>query len=288
MKIRVLTTCMVGVSAWVGVAGCSSGPDAVPHAARPSSVPWSASPVPSTTARDSARLSALMRRVAAWSDPYHSVTATESVAADGRTVRFDGLFAWGARPAMDVTSPTAQLGLQRLKSADKTEVLLTGGSYYYSIDPRPSGPAKGKHWMRTTVPQSDGSAAAHGLQANPEYGVWMLADATGWTDLGAENVDDTVGRHYQGTVTAAALSADRRLARAAGNALPTLLAGVGSAQLDVWVDTHGKPLRWVATMGTARSFAVDLFDFGGLRSITPPTTRDTVDAAALAAHPTTA
>jgi hypothetical protein len=229
-----------------------------------------------------------MRRVAAWSDPYHSVTATESVLADGRTVRFDGLFAWGAQSAMDVRSPTAQLGLHRLNSGDKTEVLLAGDRYYYSVEPRPSGPLKGKHWLRRTVPQTDGVAGAHGLQANPEYGVWMLTDATGWTDLGADNVDDTVGRHYQGTVTAAALSADNRLTRSAGNALPTLLAGAGSAQLDVWVDTHGKPLRWVATMGTARSFAVDLFDFGGLRSIAPPTARDTVDAAAVAVHPTTA
>ncbi|WP_262413707.1 hypothetical protein [Actinacidiphila acidipaludis] len=239
-----------------------------------------------TASADRARLTALMRRVAAWTDDYHSVIATEYVDHDGRRVRFDGLFAWGERPAMDVKSPTAQLGLQHLNSADKTEVLLTGDSFYYSVDPRTSGPLKGKHWMRAPLPQVNGGPATHGLQANPEYGVWMLADATGWTDLGAENLDDTVGRHYQGAVTLTALTADKRLAQAAGNALPTLLAGADSAELDVWVDAHGKPLWWFAKMGSTTSFAVDLFHFLGGAGVPAPPVWDTVDSAAVAAHPT--
>lgn len=229
-----------------------------------------------------------MRRLAAWSDEHQSVTATEMVVFDGRKVRFDGLFTWGGQPAMNVTSPTAQLGLQRLHPANRTRVLLVGDSYYYGVDPRPSGPLKGKHWMRAPLPQGDKSGAAtHGLQAHPEFGLRMLPDATGWTDLGPDNLDGTVGRHYQGTVTLAALSADTRLARAVGSSLPALLAGADNAELDVWVDAHGKPLRWVAQMGTGRSVAVDLFAFGGRRSITAPPAQDTVDAATVSGRPTT-
>ena len=63
--------------------------------------------------------------------------------------------------------------------------------------------------------------------------------------------------------------------------------GADSAELDVWVDAHGKPLRWVAAVGTDRSFAVDLFDFGGRRSITAPPAQDTVDASTVSGRPTT-
>jgi hypothetical protein len=287
MRTRLLVVCVAVAAALAGAAGCSSAPDGRTHAARPSSTPSSASPVPATANPDSARLTSLMRRLAAWSDDNHSVTATEIADFDGRKVRYDGLFTWGAQPAMDVRAPTAQLGLQQLNSADKTEILLVGDSYYYRVDPRPSGPLKGRHWLRAPLPQSaDGSsAAAHGLQASPENGLRMLADATGWTDLGTQNVDGTVARHYMGTVTRAALSADSRLVRAVGGSPSALLAGADSAELDVWTDARGKPLRLVATLGAGRSIAVDLFDFGGPRTVAPPAARDTADAAAVSGRP---
>ncbi|SHN29688.1 hypothetical protein [Actinacidiphila paucisporea] len=229
-----------------------------------------------------------MQRLAAWSDDHQSVTAIENVVFDGRKTRYDGLFTWSAQPAMDVRAPTAQLGLQHLHSADKTEVLLVGDRYYYRVDPQPSGPLKGRHWMRTPLPKSaDGSdTATRGLQVNPEDGLRMLPDATGWTDLGEENLDDTVARHYRGTVTRAALSADSRLVQAVGTSPSALLAGADSAELDVWSGSDGKPVRWVTTLGTGRSVAVDLFDFGGPRTITPPAARDTTDAALIPGSPT--
>lgn len=289
MRTRLFTVYVAVTAALACVAGCSSGRNSPPHTGRPSPVPSSASPAPTTTDPRSARFSALMERLAVWSDDYRSVTATEIVDFDGRKVRYDGLFAWGTEPAMDVRAPTAELGLQRLQSDDKTEIRLVGDSYYYRVDPQPSGPLKGRHWMRTPLPEpTDGSSAiAHGLQASPENGLRMLPDATGWTDLGETNVSDTVATRYMGTVTRAALSADSRLARAVGGSPSALLAGADSAELDVWVDARGKPVYWVATLGPGRSIAVYFFDFGGTRTIAPPAARDTTDAAAATGRPVT-
>lgn len=231
-----------------------------------------------------------MEQLATWSDDYRSVTATEIVDFDDRKVRYDGLFAWGTEPVMDVRAPTAQLGLQRVHSDDKTEMRLVGDSYYYRVDPQPSGPLRGRHWMRTSLPEPNGWSGdvADGLQASPENGLRMLPDATGWTDLGEENVSDTVARHYQGTVTRAALSADSRLVRAVGGSTSALLADADSAELDVWVDAHGKPVYWVATLEPRQWIAVYFFDFGGTRTISPPAEGDTTDAAAAIGQPVAA
>lgn len=287
MRTRLLVAC-VAVTASLGcVAGCGSGSGGRAQAARPSSVRSSASAAPSVAQRDNGPYAPLMRRLAGWSDDHRSVTATESTDFDGHKFRFDGLFTWDAQPAMDVRVPTAQLSLQRLQSADKTEVLLVGGSYYYRVASASSGPLKGRHWMRAPQPQpTDGSAvAAHGLQ--PENALRMLPDATGWTDMGTADVDGTSGKHYQGTVTRAALSADSRLVKAAGVAPATLLAGADSAELDVWVDAHGKPVRWVEMSTVGRSFAIDFFDFGGPRTVHSPAAGDTVDAAKVPGRPST-
>lgn len=288
MRTRLLAACVAVTAVLASAAGCSSGSSGRPHAAPSSSVSSSASSVPSATRSDDPRFTPVMRRLAAWSDTNHSVTATENAVFDGRKVRFDGLFTWGTRPAMDVRVPTAQLGLQRFNSSDKTEVLLVDGSRYYRVDPASGGPLKGRHWMRTPWPPSaggSGAVAVHGLR--PENSLRMLPDATGWTDLGTEDVDGQVGRHYEGMVTRAALAADSRLVRATGGSPSVLLAGADSAELDVWVDAHGNPVRWVEMVGPGQSFAIDYYDFGGPKTIAAPAARDTADAAAIPGHPTT-
>jgi len=286
MRTRLLAACVAVTAVLAGAVGCSSGSDGRSHAARASSDPASASAVPSASHRDDAQVSSLMRRLAAWSDTNHSVTATENAVFDGRKVRFDGLFAWGAQPAMDVRVPTAQLGLERFDSSDKTEVLLVGGSRYYRVDPTSDGPLKGRHWMRAPSSPSaggSGAVAVHGLR--PENSLRMLPDATGWTNLGTEDVDGTVGRHYEGTVTRAALAADSRLVRATGGSTSALLAGDDSAELDVWVDAHSNPVRFVELLGVGRSFAIDFYDFGGLKTVAPPAARDTADATSVPGRP---
>jgi hypothetical protein len=268
----------------VALAGCSSGAAAPSRAVRPASVPFSASPVPVSPDPGRAARTALMRRLAAFGDDRRSLLATENVAWDGRKIRYDGVFTWDPRPAMDVRAPTAQLGMQKLSSSDTMDVLLVDGAFYYRVGPRSSGPLRGRHWMKVPVPR----LSEEGLQANPLDGLWMAADAAGVVDLGVENVDDTVARHYQGTVAAAALATDRRLV-AAGSAPPSvLLAGARSAQLDVWVDARERPVRWVVTLGAGRSLAVDAAVFGARRSIAAPPVADTADAAAVGGRPTAA
>jgi hypothetical protein len=290
MRTRLLAVGVAVVAVLSSATGCSSGAKGRPHAAPLSATPPSASPGAATTDPKSARITALMRRLAAWSDDNKSVTATEIVDFDGRKVRYDGLFTWGAGSAMDVRSPTAQLGLQKLNSSDKTEIVLLGDSYYFRVDPQPSGPLKDRHWMRTPVPQSaaEGSPTAQGLQASPENGLGMLVDGTGWTDLGINDLDGTVGTRYMGTVTRAALSADTRLARATGGSPAALLAGTDTAELDVWVDAHGKPIRYVLTLAAGRTVAVDLWAFGGPRTITPPAPSDTVNVKLVSGRPVAA
>ncbi|HEY3482397.1 MAG TPA: hypothetical protein VGL02_26175 [Streptomyces sp.] len=286
MRVRLVAMAgQVTVAVGIGAAGCGSGPAAAPQAS--SATHASPAAAPSTADPGAARFAALMRRLAAWSDTRHSVTATESVVADGSRVRFDGLFTWGSAPGMDVWASTAHLGLQRLNSADKTEVLRVGDRYYYRVDPQAGGPLKGRHWMRSPVsyaPDASG-AGVPGSLLNPADALRMLPDATGWTDLGAENVDDTVAHHYRGTVTRAALSADTSLAQASGGSPTAPLAGADSAELDVWADAHGKPVHWVAVLGPGRSLALDLFTFGGPRTIIPPAARDTADEAAVRGRP---
>ncbi|MEE4541877.1 hypothetical protein V2S66_07815 [Streptomyces sp. V4-01] len=284
MRTRVLAACAAVAATAVALAGCSSGPAAPRRAVRPVPVPFSASPVPVTPDPGRAARTALMRRLAAYGDARQSLVATENVAWDGRKVRFDGLFTWGSRPAMDVRAPTAQLAMQELSASDTTEVLLVDGAFYYGVGPRPSGALRGRHWMKVPVPR----LSEEGLQANPLDGLWMAADAAGVIDLGSQNVDGTVATHYQGTVDRAALAADRRLVLA-GSAPPAVLpAGAESAQLDVWVDARGRPVGWVVTCGPGRSISVDVTALGGPRSIAAPPVADTADAAAVGGRPAAA
>jgi hypothetical protein len=271
-------------AAITGVSGCGGDEDGTHAAATPKSVRWSAAPPPASTADP--RLGATMKRLSTWSDGKRSAVATMVMTTGGRDLRFDGVFSWGEHPGMQVQAPTAQLGIQRLNSAATTQIRMVDGTYYYRVDTRPSGPLKGKHWMKAALSDLPGGTAAQPadpvLQDNPTVGLMMLADITGVTDLGTENLDGTVGTHYQGTVTRARLSGDRRFAGAAGSP-GGILGGADSAQLDVWADSHGKPLRWVATMqDPKRSVAVDLYSFGGPRPVAVPAPGDTVDAAALA------
>ncbi|WP_176930308.1 hypothetical protein [Actinacidiphila guanduensis] len=83
------------------------------------------------------------------------------------------------------------------------------------------------------------------------------------------------------------LSADTRLAGPAGSAA-ALLAGADSAELDVWVDAHGKPVRWVMTPAAGRTVAIDYFAFAGPRTITPPAPRDTANVKLVSGRPVAA
>ncbi len=277
MRTRLLVACVAVATALAGVGGCSSGAagssgasgsKAGAHAARTSP----ASATPTTVSPESVRITSLMRKLAAWTDAKHSVTATEIVVFDAHSLRYDGLFAWGSGPAMDVRAPTAQLGLRQLHAADKTEVLLAGGSYYYRVDARSGGPSKGRPWLRTSLPRSADAdvAAAHGIQGNPESALLMLPDAGGWTDLGTDATDGTTTSHYQGTVTRAALAADSRLLRTGGLSPSALLGAADSAEIDVWVDAHGKPVRFVEMSMIGRSLAIDFLSFGASHPLTPP------------------
>ncbi len=227
--------------------------------------------------------SAVMRRVAHNADGKQSAQVVFSLDLSGKRVQMSGTYAWGSHAGLDVRVKTAQLGMQSLTSADTVEMRFVGGAYYYGVGPLPSGPLKGKHWMKVDASAVLGNSASgldSGMQENPTVGLDALSASDDAEKIGTETVDGKSTTHYSATVSKADLDKDDNTFSAAQKgALSQFFAGSDSVTADIWVDGNDLPVRMVEDFGNAK-VTIDFKSFGGPRVIPVPPAAQTADLSA--------
>jgi hypothetical protein len=190
----------------------------------------------------------------------------------GSPITMKGTYSWGKGAAYDVMMDTAAAQMQSVQDDPKVRALMVDGAYYYNVDPQPSGPLKGKHWMRVDVSAilgEDGAAAVE-KNSDPTAGLRYIGLSNDTKDLGEQTVRGKEAHHYRATI-------DKSRLGAMGDALPNKVTGpVDSITIDVWVDGKDLPVRIVQVMGNMK-VSVDFLKFGAAKTVTAPPASDTAD-----------
>lgn len=206
-------------------------------------------------------------------------TTTTLAATGGKPVSMNGTYSWGDGAAMDVEMDTAAAQMTSLQDDPTTRTIMVDGAYYYGIDPQPSGPLKGKHWMRVDVSAVMGEAAVDNMEANadPTASLHYMRTSTDVKDLGEETVLGKKAHHYQGSVGVAEINASPKLSEAEKKAaVQALKAGGGKMTCDIWVDGKDLPVR-MRQSGAGMTVTMDFLKFGATKPITAPPAGDTGD-----------
>ncbi|MEU6650437.1 hypothetical protein ABZ904_13530 [Streptomyces sp. NPDC046900] len=86
-------------------------------------------------------------------------------------ISLDGTYSWGHGLAFDVMMDTKAVRAPGDRpAAPKTHTVFVDGAYYYDIGPRPSGPLKGKEWMKIDASAVFGDKGAQAFQGNSAAG----------------------------------------------------------------------------------------------------------------------
>lgn len=254
--------CVMALAALAGTAGCSV----------------------SQVDKAAESVSAVMQRVAHNADGKQSAQVVSTVDMNGKHVTMSGTYAWGSSHAgLDMRMKSTDLGLQTLTSAATVEMRLVDGAYYYSVGPRPSGPLKGKHWLKIDASAvfGDSSDLSSSMQQNPTVGLDALSASDDATKVGAETVDGRKTTHYTATVSKADLEEHSKLFSATQKgALARFFDGSDSVTTDVWVDAHDLPVRMTQDFGSMK-VTLDFTSFGGAHPIQVPAAADTADMSAV-------
>ncbi|WP_328326651.1 MULTISPECIES: hypothetical protein [unclassified Streptomyces] len=259
--------CAAAVATVVGMTGCSA------HTAK-------------KTAEGAAKVAvqplAALQRATDSTKKYGSadVDMATSVAGAAPT-RMAGTYSWGNGLSFDVSMDAKAAGMTKLVSRQNVNMLLVNGAYYYNVDPQPSGPLKGKHWMKvdaSAVLGEQASSAMNNSSADPTQGLQSLKYARNAKEIGKETVLGREATHYHATVSKDDLGA-------AGSALGSkdkkqllqqFTGTVDAITFDVWVDSNDMPVRMKEDIG-AMNVSIDFKKFGPAKALRAPAAADTAD-----------
>ncbi|MGW7265100.1 hypothetical protein [Streptomyces sp. NPDC054842] len=205
------------------------------------------------------------------------VESTTTISAgSGKPVSMNGTYSWGDGAALDVEMDTANAQMQSLQDDPTLTMKMVDGAYYYEIDPQPSGPLKGKHWMRIDVSAVVGDSTADAISENadPTAGLRYISASKNVKDLGEETVRGKKATHYRGTVGEEQINASKLSAKEKRAAIKSL--GSGKMVLDIWVDRNDLPVR-TEQHGGGMDVTMDYLKFGATKPITAPPASDTGD-----------
>ncbi|MYW65896.1 hypothetical protein GTY65_17810 [Streptomyces sp. SID8379] len=206
------------------------------------------------------------------------VKMTTTLPSTGPIV-MDGTYSWSDGLAFDVEMDTAQVKMQTLTASKKMHALFVDGAYYYDIDPQPSGPLKGKEWMKIDASAmfgKDGSAAMQGgADQSPTQSLKQLKFASDVKDLGEGKVNGQTATHYRATLDKKAMG-KLNDAYNGDTTAHKMLGDVDRITMDVWLDGKDLPVRMTQEMGTM-TVSMDFAKFGGAKHITPPPATQTGD-----------
>ncbi|MFJ3224689.1 hypothetical protein ACIPJS_15240 [Streptomyces sp. NPDC086783] len=204
-------------------------------------------------------------------------STTTITAGSGKPISMNGTYSWGDGAALDVEMDTANAQMQSLQDDPTLTMKMVDGAYYYEIDPQPSGPLKGKHWMRLDVSAVVGDSTADAIadNADPTTGLRYIGASKNVKDLGEETIRGKKATHYRGTVGAEQINASKLPDREKRAAIKSL-ASTGKMVLDIWVDDKDLPVR-MEQHGGGMDVTMDYLKFGATKPVTAPPASDTGD-----------
>ncbi|WP_405912284.1 hypothetical protein OG760_11245 [Streptomyces sp. NBC_00963] len=265
-KVSRVALCAAAVATVVGMTGCSA------HTAK-------------KTAEGAAKVAvqplAALQRATDSTEKYGSADVDMATSVSGSApTRMAGTYSWGNGLSFDVSMDAKAAGMTKLVSGQYVNMLLVHGAYYYNVAPQPSGPLKGKHWMKVDASAVLGEQASSAMNssADPTQGLQSLKYARNAKEVGKETVLGREATHYHATLSKDDLGA-------AGSALGSkdkkellqqFTGAVDAITFDVWVDSHDMPVRMKEDIG-AMNVSIDFKKFGPAKSLRAPAASDTAD-----------
>ncbi|MFD1663580.1 hypothetical protein ACFSL4_36845 [Streptomyces caeni] len=204
-----------------------------------------------------------------------------TVMGDGSPITMEGTYSWGHGYAFDVEMDTRAVQMQRLQDAAKIRMLFVDGAYYYDVDPQPSGPLKGKEWMKVDASAVFGEKGAQALTGNtgggsPAASMRGLKYANDVDDLGKETVDGQSATHYRAVIDREHLGRFKDAYGNGDNLFGSLTGGSDSITMDVWVGPKDLPVRIKQRFGRV-TVTMDFEKFGATSTVKAPPAAQTGD-----------
>ncbi|MFD5633947.1 hypothetical protein ACFWJM_07365 [Streptomyces sp. NPDC127077] len=200
----------------------------------------------------------------------------------GAPIAMEGTYSWGDGFAYDVEMDTRAAKMEALTHAPRIRALLVDGAYYYDTEPQPSGPLKGKEWMKVDVSAIFGDKGAQALSGSsnsgsPAAAMRGLKYASNAEDLGKETIGGKSTTHYRAVIDKNHMGkAKDALASGDDTVFNSLTGGTDSITMDIWVGAEDLPVRLKETIGNA-TITMDFEKFGATADVKAPPAAQTGD-----------
>ncbi|WP_369259493.1 MULTISPECIES: hypothetical protein [unclassified Streptomyces] len=201
----------------------------------------------------------------------------------GAPIAMEGTYSWGDGFAYDVEMDTKAAKMETLTTDPSIRMLLVDGAYYYDTDPQPSGPLKGKEWMKVDASAMFGEKGAQALSGNsgagsPAATMKGLKYANDVEDLGKETVDGKSTTHYRAVIDKDHMGKfkDAYGSGNQGTLFNSVTGGSESITMDVWVGAKDLPVRLKEVFGTV-TVTMDFEKFGATADVKAPPAAQTGD-----------
>ncbi|MGY1500658.1 hypothetical protein ACW4TU_29460 [Streptomyces sp. QTS52] len=272
MKLR-HTAAWVGFTAvtLVAVSGC--GAESVKHAA--------------DAVDDTGTIMAALGRATDRTEQLGSaeVSMTTDLGNGKGPIPMDGTYSWGDGFAYDVEVDTKAAQMQAVQDAPTIRVLFVDSDYYYDVDPQPSGPLKGKEWMKIDGSAVFGEKGAQALSGStgggsPSAAMRSLKYAQDAKNLGEQTLNGQRTTHYRALIDTTRLGKLKDAYGDKSSLINSMTGGGTSIDMDLWVGDKDLPVRLKQVVGKM-TVTMDFRKFGATAKVTPPPAAQTADVSAL-------
>ncbi|MGW3914004.1 hypothetical protein ACWEBX_21130 [Streptomyces sp. NPDC005070] len=197
-------------------------------------------------------------------------------------IAMEGTYSWGHGYAYDVHMDTKAAKMETLTHDPSIRTLFVDGAYYYDVDPQPSGPLKGKEWMKVDGSAVFGTAGAAAMRGNsgagsPAASMRYLKYASDVEDLGKETVGGKSATHYRAVIDKSHMGKYKDALTAGDDTLFGSATGtVDAVTMDIWVGSKDLPVRFKEVIGTM-TVTMDFEKFGATADVKAPPAAQTGD-----------
>ncbi|MFI5687165.1 hypothetical protein [Streptomyces sp. NPDC051636] len=224
-------------------------------------------------------MAALARATDRTEDLGSAEVRTTTDLGNGTPIAMEGTFSWGHGYAYDVEMDTKAANMQAVQDSPKIHCLLVDGSYYYNVDPQPSGPLKGKEWMRidaSAVLGEQGAQSLSGSSGSPTASMKGLKYANDVDDLGTQTVNGQRTTHYRAVIDEAHMGKFKHAYGDKDSVLGSMTGGASSITMDIWVGAKDLPVRMRQEVGAVK-ITMDFEKFGETAAVKAPPAAQTAD-----------
>ncbi|MDX3454720.1 hypothetical protein PV396_22710 [Streptomyces sp. ME02-8801-2C] len=268
MKLR-HTAAWAGFTAVTMVAASGCGGQSVKHAAE--------------AVDDTGAIMAALARATDRTEALGSaeVSMTTDLGNGKAPIPMQGTYSWGDGFAYDVEMDTKAAQMQDVQDAPTIRMLFVNGDYYYDVDPQPSGPLKGKEWMKLDGSVVFGEKGAQAFDGNagggsPSATMRSLKYAQNVEDLGEQTLGGQRTTHYRAVIDASGMGRFKDAYGDKDNLVNSITGGGTSIDMDVWVDAKDLPVRIKQVIGKM-TVTMDFRKFGATTDVKAPPSAQTAD-----------